>query len=174
MRYQIHASAFGLLLLAASTRQAQAQLGCAGATCTVEVSMPVVEVLRLRLGGSSVSLGAPAVLDYEAGFRDVTGVAVNVIVKANRPVAVQVGGAAATFTYAGSFANPMKPASHLLWATSAAGLTTTTNHMGATANVLSQGAGSFVVPLYLRTLWTFAVDVPGSYSLAISFTLSAP
>jgi len=87
---------------------------------------------------------------------------------------VQVGGVAGSFSYAGSLPNPVKPSSHLLWATSAAGLTTTTNHMGVTANFASQGAGSVVVPLYLRTLWSFGTDVPGTYSLAISFTLAAP
>jgi hypothetical protein len=162
------------LLLAGFTRQAHAQLGCAGATCTVEISMPVVDVMRLSLSGSSVALGSPGVTDFEVGFRDVSGPAVNVTIKSNRALSVQVGGVAGSFTYSGSFANPAKPSSDLLWATSAAGLTTTTNHMGTTTNFLSQGAGSVVVPLYLRALWNFDADVPGTYSLAISFVVSAP
>lgn len=167
--------AFGLgLLFVAPTRQAGAQLGCAGATCTIEISMPVVDVFRVSLSGSSVSLGTPAEADYDAGFLDVSGAAVNVTVKANRDVVVQVGGVAGSFSYAGPLPNPVKPSSHLLWATSAAGLATTTNHMGATTNFVVQSAGSVMVPLYLRTLWSFGADVPGTYSLAISFTLSAP
>jgi hypothetical protein len=162
---------FGCVLLLIP-RQAWAQLGCAGATCTVEVSMPIVDVLRLSVSASSVSLGAPTDADYQAGYKDV--MPVSVTVSANRPVMVQVTGLASLFSYSGSMANPGKPASQLLWATSAAGLSSTTNHMGTLLTFVSQNAGSAVIPLYLRTLWSYAIDVPGTYSLGISFTLSAP
>jgi hypothetical protein len=46
--------------------------------------------------------------------------------------------------------------------------------MGTLLTFVSQNAGSAVIPLYLRTLWSYATDVPGTYSLGISFTLSAP
>jgi hypothetical protein len=174
MRIGTLARLLGLLALAVVTREAAAQLGCSGATCTVEISMPVTDVLRLSLSGSSVLLGTPGESDYLAGYRDVVGAAVNVTVKANRAVAVQVGGVSGSFMFTGSLPNPMKPASDLRWSTSAAGLVTTTDHMGTTANFLSQGAGSFVVPLHLRTLWNFGTGVPGVYSLTISFTLAAP
>lgn len=154
------------------TRQAAAQLGCSGATCTVEVSLPVVDVLKLSVGASIVALGSPTDADYLAGFRDVA--AVNVTVSANRPVVVQIGGQAGTFSYTGSMTNPAKPASDLLWATSAAGLSSTTNHMGSLLTFTSQNAASTVIPLYLRTRWSYSTDVPGNYSLGISFTLSAP
>jgi hypothetical protein len=152
-------------------RQAGAQLGCAGATCTVEISMPVVDVLKLSVGASSVALGTPTDADYLAGFRDA---ALSVTVSANRPVTVQVGGMAATFGYSGPMTNPAKPASDLRWATSAAGLSSTTNHMGSLLTLASQSAGSTVIPLHLRTRWSYATDVPGTYSLGISFTVSAP
>jgi len=169
------ARAFGLMLgLAALTRQAQGQLGCSGATCTIEISMPVTDVLRLSLSSGSVALGAPNDIDYQAGYRDVSGVAVSVTAKSNRPIAVQLGALTPAFSYAGSMANPNKPASHLRWATSAAALSTTTNHFGTTLTLLNQGAGSTTTPLYFRTLWSFATDVPGTYGLTISLTLSAP
>jgi hypothetical protein len=163
-----------LLGLAALTRQAQGQLGCSGATCTVEISMPVTDVLRLSLSSGSVALGAPNDVDYQAGYRDVSGVAVSVTAKSNRPITVQLGALTPTFSYAGSMTNPNKPASHLLWATSAAALPTTTKHFGTTLTLLSQSAGSTTMPLYFRTLWSFASDVPGTYGLTISLTLSAP
>jgi hypothetical protein len=166
----VHGWLVGCLLLVA--HPAKAQLGCSGATCTVEISMPVVDRLRLSLSGSSVALGAPGEADYQAGYRDVSPV--HLTVSANRPVVVQVVGLTATFGYSGPLTNPAKPASHLRWAPSAAGLSSTTNHMGSLLTLASLGAGTVVLPLHLRTLWSYATDVPGSYSLGISFTLSSP
>ena len=151
-----------------------AQLGCSGATCTVQISMPVNDVLRISLGTSSVGLGAPTDVDYQAGYKDVAGVAVSVNGKSNRPFLVDMSALSASFLYAGSLSDPAKPASDLKWATSAGGLATTTNHMGAGATLINQGAGNVIVPLFLRTMWDFTRDVPGTYSLAIRFTVSAP
>jgi hypothetical protein len=161
-------------LLAGTTRQAAAQLGCSGATCTVEISMPITDILRVSLSAASVSLGSPTDVDYAAGYRDVAGPAVDVTVKANRPFSLQMAGQSSTFGYAGSMSNPMKPASHLLWATTAAGLNGTPFDMGTPATLFSSGATSITQPLFFRTLWNFATDPPGTYSLTISFTLSAP
>jgi hypothetical protein len=132
--------------------------------------LPVV--MYVCVCGSSVALGAPGEADYQAGYRDVSPV--HLTVSANRPVVVQVVGLTATFGYSGPLTNPAKPASHLRWAPSAAGLSSTTNHMGSLLTLASLGAGTVVLPLHLRTLWSYATDVPGSYSLGISFTLSSP
>jgi hypothetical protein len=163
-----------VLVLGAISRVAGAQLGCSGATCTVEISMPVTDVIRLSLSGSSVSLGSPTDVDYSVGYRDVAGTAVSVNGKANRPFRVDMSAVTPSFAYAGSMTDPLKPASELKWATSAAALATTTNHMGTAATLINQGAGNVTVPIFLRTLWDFTRDVPGTYSLAIRFTLSAP
>ena len=166
--------AIAAVLFAGMTRQAGAQLGCSGATCTVEISMPISDILRVSLSVPSVALGSPSDVDYAAGYRDVAGPAVTVTVKANRPVSLQMSGQSAVFGYAGSMSNPSKPASNLLWATSAAALNGTPFNMGAPATLYSGAATSTALSLYFRTLWNFATDVPGTYSLTISFTLSAP
>jgi hypothetical protein len=163
-----------LLLALAPMHRVSGQLGCSGATCTVQISMPVTDVLRISLGTTSVGLGAPSDVDYQAGYRDVGGVAVSVNGKSNRPFQVAMSALTGTFLYAGSMADPNKPASDLKWATSAGALPTTANHMGTSAMLINQGAGNVTVPLYMRTLWDFTKDVPGTYSLAIRFTVSAP
>jgi len=164
----------GLVILALTTRQAAAQLGCSGATCTVEITMPVSDVLRLSLSAGSVALGNPVEADFQAGYRDVNGTAVNVTAKSNRPFTVQLSSVSPTFSYSGTLTNPNKPASDLRWATSAGALATTTNTFGLTTTFLSQGAGSVTSPLFLRTLWSFASDVPGTYSLTVRLTMAAP
>ncbi|HSA54604.1 MAG TPA: hypothetical protein VLE53_02820 [Gemmatimonadaceae bacterium] len=164
----------GSALFTAGPRQARAQLGCSGATCTVEISMPVQEILRLTLSATGVALGSPVEADFQAGYRDVAGPAVTVTMKGNRPFQVQLQGMTPLFTYTGVLPDPLKPASQLLWATSAAGLAGTPDHMGASGTFFNGGPGSFTQPLFLRTLWNFGTDVPGTYAVAIQFTLSAP
>jgi len=164
-----------VVAVAAIAMPARAQLGCSGSSCTVEIAVPISDVLRISLSTTGVPLGAPGEADYASGFLDVTGPAVTAIVKANRPFQVQVVGAQAMFGYTGSHPDPAKPASDLLWATTQAGLAGTTNHMGIAGLLMNQGAsGNARMPLYLRTLWSFTSDRPGSYSLPIRFTLSAP
>ena len=162
------------VLSAGITRQAVAQLGCSGTVCTVEISMPINDILRISLSVPSVGLGSPSDVDYAAGYRDVAGSAVDVTIKANRPASLQMAGLSPVFGYTGSMANPMKPASQLLWATSAAGLNASPFNMGSPATLYSGAAASVTQSLFFRTLWNFATDVPGTYSLTISFTLSAP
>lgn len=136
--------------------------------------MPVQEILRLTLSATGVALGSPVEADYQLGYRDVPGPAVSVTMKGNRPFQVQVQGMAGQFGYAGALTDPLKPASNLLWATTAAGLAGTPNHMGTAAMFFNGGPGSVTQPLFLRTLWNVATDVPGTYALSIQFTLSAP
>ena len=137
--------------------------------------MPVNDILRLTLDRTSVPLGTPTAADFAAGYRDVSGAAVTARVKANRAFRLQVSGATPSFSYAGSAPNPAKPASDLRWATSPAALATTTSNMGTPGTLLNQGATANAQrSLYLRTLWDFVGDVPGTYSLVVSFTLSAP
>jgi hypothetical protein len=160
-------------LLAA--RPATAQLGCSGATCTVEITMPVTDVLRLTLSTGGIPLGTPDETDFTNGYKDFIGAAVTATVKANRPFHVQVSGGSPLFGYAGSLPNPSKPASDLRWATSQAGLAGASNDMGTPGLLMNLGASaSAQASLYLRTLWNFTRDVPGTYSMSIRFTLSAP
>ena len=153
---------------------ARAQVGCVGATCTVEITMPVNDVLRLTLSTASIGLGTPTVGDFTAGYRDVFGAAATVTAKANRAFRVQMAGGSASFVYSGSLPNPSKPATDLEWATTQAGLATTTFTMGATATLINSAAAAISQPIYFRTLWLFNRDVPGSYSLTVSFTFSSP
>ena len=100
--------------------------------------MPVTNILRLSLASPGIPLGAPTDADYQAGFRD-TG-PVDVIVKGNHPFSVQLGGMASSFTYAGSFPDPNKPASDLRWALSAGALARTMSRTTSPARLSSSRA----------------------------------
>jgi hypothetical protein len=154
---------------------ASAQTGCSGATCVVEITMPVSDVIRITASALTIDLGSPSLSDFTAGYRDVIGPAATVAVKANRAFQVQIGGASATFAYAGPLANPLKPASDLQWAATQAGLSSAPNDFGSAATLMNGAAtAGATTSLYFRTRWVMTRDVSGTYSLAVTLTLSAP
>jgi opacity protein-like surface antigen len=177
----MRAALAAVLLLASAPAGAQScttpnATGTACATpITLNMSMPVADVMRLTLSGTTTALGAPDGAAYTAGYRDAAGPTVTV--KANRAYRVQVLGATANFTYTGSLTNPNKPRTDLMWGTVAGAYP---NGAGAAATLLSglaAPAPSVSAPsqqIFLRTLWTYAAGVPGTYSLVLNFTLAAP
>lgn len=172
MRHKLMAAAAGIMSVAGATL-ASAQGSCSANPCTVQVnaSAAVPELLRLTLSSTTSDLGTPTEADFDAGFKDASGPTATV--KSNRPWHVDVVGAAGAFTYAGSSPDPNKPSSQLQWGTT---LGTYGQNMGTSAALFSGATGTSgsSQPIFFRTLWSWTSDVPGSYSLAINFTLAAP
>jgi hypothetical protein len=168
-----------LLNPASASAQACTTPSAAGSVCatpiTLNMSMLVTDVMRLTVSGTTTALGAPVHADYVAGSRDAAGPTVTV--KANRAYRVQVVGATTNFAYTGSLTNPSKPRTQLLWGTVAG---TYANNAGTAATLLSGSAAPAPAAsapsqqIFLRTQWSFAADVPGSYSLVLNFILAAP
>ncbi len=171
--HQVRTAIAAIALLMAGKASAEAQATCSGNPCSVQLnaSATVNDVLRLTLSSATTNLGTPAESDYDTGYRDAAGPTVSI--KSNRPWHVDVTGSAASFTYTGSLTNPGKPATDLRWGTSAG---TYANNMGSSAMLAigSTGTASASQAIFFRTLWSWASDVPGSYSLVINFTLAAP
>lgn len=154
-------------------------------TCTVSLSTSatVNDVLHLNLSTISLDLLTPSEADYTAGFKDATAHP-TATVKANRAWAVTVGphSGATEFTYtpAGSLPNPHKTAADLVWAKTAAGLTSPFSNLGTSATLSSSSIGTDGITasskqdIFFRTKWFWASDVPGTYALTVDFTLSAP
>ncbi len=167
-------------LVIASPMALLAQGGCttgsaSGASCGVPVSLSITtpSLMRITVSSGSAALGTPTVTDFAAGFNTAAGPTVTVW--ANQAFHVSVVGAASTFTYAGSLTNPNKPASDLQWATVSG--STYPNNMSAAANLfpLNSGPGGpLSQQLFFKTLWSFTKDVPGTYSLVVSLTVSGP
>ena len=156
-----------LALLALVSVPASAQ--CSGGSCTVTISMPVAQVLRLTLSSTTTNLGNPTPADFTTGYKDATGPIVTV--KANRAWHVSVSGTAARFTYTGSLGNPNKPVGDLGWGTSSGSYP---NNLGTPATFASGTPGITSRTIYFRTQWHLTTDVPGNYQAVVAFTLSAP
>lgn len=166
------------ILSAAAAPLAAQQNSCTGNPCTIQntASVSVVDVMRLTLDGYTTDLGTPTESDFVAGYRTAAGPTATV--RSNRPYRVTVKAVPSSFSWTaptingGTLADPLKPASDLLWGTAAG---TYGNDMSASALLLSgNGTSSTQQQIHYKTLYSFAKDVPGTYSIVIDFTLAAP
>ena len=145
-----------------------------GAPCTVTntASATVTELVRLTLSAPTTDLGNPSEADFLAGQRDAAGPTATVV--ANRPWVVSVVGNTGAFTCAGAGCNGTKTAADLKWEVNGAG-GSFANNMSTPSDLASGNATSGTsAQIMYRTLWSVANDTPGTYSLVVNFTLSAP
>ncbi len=172
MTYKGFSLAAAVLLAAMITTQAAAQ-SCTGNNCQVTntASVTVATVMRLTLDAGTTTLTSPAQAAFDAGFQDDPGPTASV--KSNRPWNLTIAAQAAAWTGTGG-ARPDKGAADLQWkqgAGSYASLSTSASNV-FTSTQNAAGNGSAVM-LY-RTVWSYAADVPGNYSLVVVYTLTAP
>jgi len=145
--------------------------------CPVNTSttLTVPDVMQLTLTSTSTALTAPATADYDAGYVANTGPTATV--KSNRAWRLQVSAAAATWTASntqpGVNARANKPAADLQWGTAAGGPFAALSVAPATAQSGSATAGA-PASFFFHTVYSWGLDTPGAYSLAVVFTLLAP
>lgn len=115
----------------------------------------------------------PTLADLEAGRTESQTMTLQVA--ANRSWRIEASGPA-TFTGTGSLARQNKPVSDVRWSTVTSGAGTTLTTSGATITSGSAGpaSGSNITTLYWWTNLSWTGDPPGSYSLAVTLTLTAP
>lgn len=145
--------------------------GLTGATCvqTRTITATVGRTVRVTVTPSVTTLVAPADADFANGFTVSAGPTVQV--RSNVPWQVTIGSASPTWT--GTLgARSDKPRAELLWGTTSAGPWTP---MAGTAAVFATGAATnaTVAPLFYRVDWSFALDAPGSYAIALQYTISS-
>ena len=146
---------------------------CTTNPCTVNgtITVSVGTTYRLLLSATSTTLTPPTLAAFAAGHQDNVGPSLTV--SANRPWQVSISPAAATWTGSGG-ASTTKAASDLTWALAVAG---PYQALSGSANLFSgtQGAtASRSAQMYYRTLWSLSADQPGTYTLAVVFTITAP
>ncbi len=144
-------------------------------TCSVttSTSMTAGTVMQLTLSSTSTLLTAPSSASYDLGYVADNGPTATV--KSNRPWKLQVSASTAVWSAAstepGVPARGAKPAADLTWS-SAAGGPFTALTMAATDAALGNATGGAGVAFFYRTLYDWALDTPGSYSLTVVFTLT--
>lgn len=168
-------AAGGMLSVRAAAQTCSAPVPAGTCTASTTTTMTVGTVLQLALTASATPLTPPATADYDAGSVPDNGPATTV--KSNRSWTVHIAAAAATWTAAntqpGVAARPNKPAGDLQWSTSVAGSFAGITVGGATAVAGVATAGT-TTNFYFHTLYSWSLDTPGAYALAVVFTLTAP
>ncbi len=141
-----------------------------GQTASASVQMTVTQVVNLTISSNTLSLPVFTTAEFNAGMRTgITGPTLTV--KANRAWKVSIKGQAFTGT-----GNTSKPVSDLQWSTNG------TTYTGLTTSLVqvlpASGNGSATnsttqIMLYRWLLHT-GTDTKGTYSMVVTYTLSAP
>lgn len=169
-----------LLLGLPPLQRASAQITCTAnlaATCTLggaasaALNITIQQATRLTLASSSVALPQPTDVSYNAGFGAPGSVAFEI--RSNANWRVSISSSATTWSFSPASARNDKPRADLQWATNIAGPFT---DVTATATSIATGGAtnSTIQTLYLRSKYNWTLDLPGSYSIAVQVTLTAP
>jgi hypothetical protein len=172
----IAACAAGVLTVP-SLSQAQCSANGSPASCGAagNVVMTAGRVVRLQLSASSTALTAPTTADFDAGFNATTGPTLTVSANGAWRLHLRASSAVwtATNTAPGAPARTSKPAGDLRWSLASNGafsaLTTSDASMLTGPATANSGA-----TLHFRTLYDWALDTPGNYSLSVVLTLTSP
>ncbi|MFL5528629.1 MAG: hypothetical protein ACJ791_04625 [Gemmatimonadaceae bacterium] len=156
-----------------------AQCTASGApdACSVPAvaSLAAGRVVRLQMNTTSTPLTAPTTADFDAGFNSTTGPTLTI--SANAAWTVHIHAASAVWTASNTSptapARLNKPAGDLRWSTGLGGSFASLTTSDATL-VNGSATASSATTLYFQTLYDWAMDTPGSYSLSVVLTLTAP
>lgn len=163
-----------LLLLAAVAALAPQGLNaqsCFGGTCRAAslVTVTVGTMLRLSLDRTPVVMATATRKDISAGYQSVAGPSAQV--RANAPWRLEVSAASETWS-ADDSARTGKPATDLEWTATTGGSYAPLSTAPEVAALGSPTSGTDV-PLAYRTRYEAAQDTPGTYSLAVRYTLTS-
>ena len=140
--------------------------------CSFNATLTAIIPFMARLS-SSTSTTSLGVLDNAAlssGTTVTTGPTVSAV--ANFAWSVSVKAGAASWSYDGTASDPQKPAADLRWRIADGALTAIST---TGAQVLSGAAGtSASATLTFSTLWPWLSSPPGTYTLPVTLTLTAP
>jgi len=174
-RFLLAAMVLGTAIGVEANAQCSGNAGSCNTTNTASVS--VNALVKLGMSGAATSLTSPTADQIEAGAV-IPDAGPSFTVKANRSWTLNIKTTNPTiWTYAGAFAGT-KPISDLTWSNAAAG---TFNNIGTSDAVFLSGASAtngLAAQAFFRTVWAAGFvqpsNVPGTYSLPVVFTLSAP
>lgn len=148
--------------------RASCQVGNDAATA---INLTISRVALIAIDAPTVLLGTATATDFQAGFGPV--VTVPITIRANVPWSVAIRALSGQWTATPGSAWQAKPSTNLGWALVVSGPFTGMTTTAVTIGTGSATAGS-VIPLRLRPSYAFVSDAPGSYSLPLQLTLSAP
>jgi hypothetical protein len=164
---------------AISATQANAQCSGNAGSCntTNTASVNVGALVKLDMSAAATTLTNPTADDVDAGTV-IQNAGPSFTIKSNRSWTLKIKSQNATnWSYVGTDAG-VKPISDLAWSTAAAGSYAAITNTDATFTSGASASNGALAQAFFRTSWsndfTSASNAPGTYSLPIVFTLSAP
>lgn len=160
------------------TSQANAQCsGTGSCTTTNTASVSVGALVKLGMSSASTALTNPTADNIDAG-NTLADAGPSFTIKANRSWTLKIKSQnAANWTYVGSDAG-VKPIADLAWSTAVGGTFAAITAADATFASGASSTNGTAAQAFFRTSWasdfTSASNAPGTYSLPVVFTLSAP
>lgn len=173
-------SLMAAMVLGTAIVSSQASAQCSGTgSCntTNTASVSVGALVKLGMSSASTALTNPTADDVDAG-NVLADAGPSFTIKANRSWTLKIKSQnAANWTYVGSDAG-VKPIADLAWSTAVGGTFAAITAADATFTSGASSTNGTAAQAFFRTSWandfTSASNAPGSYSLPIVFTLSAP
>lgn len=172
MKTSVLAVAFSLVSASPAWTQTTCNATGIPSSCTTSNTLQITTqtTARVTVTPTSFNFGNPTANDYNQGFTQALGHAVQV--KVNNSWTLSISSSQATWTATGG-ASPTKPRSDLQFATSSGGPYTA---MPGAATSLATGTAtaSTTVNVWYRVLWSWTLDIPGTYALPVVLLISAP
>jgi hypothetical protein len=169
------------MVLGTAIGASQASAQCSGnaGTCntTNTASVTVGALVKLGMTSTATALTNPTADDVDAG-NVIPNAGPSFTIKANRSWTLKIKSQnAANWTYVGSDAG-VKPIGDLAWSTASGGTFAAITAADATFTSGASSTNGAAAQAFFRTSWTAdftsASNAPGTYSLPIVFTLTAP
>ena len=164
---------------AIGANQADAQCSGNAGSCnlTNTVTASVNNLVKLAMSSAATSLTSPTADQVEIGA-NLADNGPTFTVKANRSWTINIKTTnASTWTYVGS-SSGAKPISDLTWSNAAAGPFVGISSVDALFTSGATATNGAAPQVFFKTVWaagfTQPSNAPGSYSLPVVFTLSAP
>ena len=168
------------MVLATAIGATTANAQCSGSnSCntTNTASVTVGALVKLGMSSATTTLTNPTADDVDAG-NVIADAGPSFTIKANRSWTLKIKSQnAANWTYVGSNSG-VKPIGDLSWSTAANGTFAAITSSDATFTSGAAASNGTAAQAFFRVSWlndfTSASNAPGTYSLPIVFTLSAP
>lgn len=164
---------------AISVNQAGAQCSGNAGSCntTNTVSASVNALVKLGMSSASTSLASPTADQVEIGAT-LADAGPSFTIKANRSWSLNIKTSnASNWTYVGSNGG-VKPISDLTWSSAVAGSYVGISSADALVTSGAAATNGAAAQVFFKTVWaagfTMPSNAPGTYSLPVVFTLSAP
>jgi cytochrome c1 len=144
--------------------------------------MTVIKMTRLEIVPSSLTLlasGDATVPDYEAGFKTAGSLGLTAYTNngtgGTPGASVTMAAATTNFAYSGTASpTPTKAASTLQWSINSGGSWNNTTTAGGTVLTAAGATAGTTQNVIFRTGLSWAADPPGTYTLTLNFTITAP